>query len=429
MSNNITGVILGGGRGTRLAPLTLVRAKPAVSFAGKYRLIDIPISNCINSGIKRVFVLTQFMSASLHRHIMMTYHFDTFSNDFVEILAAQQTTEGGAWFQGTADAVRATLSYTTYYRSEQVLILSGDHLYRMDYRDPIKFHSEQQADITVCVHPVTRREAPDMGLLKLDENGRIEEFAEKPQNESVLDKFKAPPSFCKSLGLPSGEDRYLASMGIYIFKPDILMAALADREQTDFGREIIPSSIEKFKVMAYPFNDYWMDIGTIASFFEANISLAQPDPPFRLYQPRWPLYTHMRSLPPSRVIRSEIRDSLLVEGSDITGARITDSLVGVRSIIRRGSTLKDVIMMGADFYEGEEYMSTRETSDKDMPPIGIGESCVIERTILDKNARIGDGVVIKPKTGSKEIIKDNYWIRDGVTIIPKWAVIPPGTVI
>jgi glucose-1-phosphate adenylyltransferase len=429
MADNITGVILGGGRGTRLEPLTLVRAKPAVSFAGKYRLIDIPISNCINSGIKRVFVLTQFMSASLHRHIMMTYHFDTFSNDFVEILAAQQTHEGSSWFQGTADAVRATLEYTTYYRSEQVLILSGDHLYRMDYRDPIRFHRETESDITVCVHPVSRREAPGMGLLKLDDQGRIEEFSEKPKEESVLDSFRAPPSFIKSYGLPADSDRYLASMGVYIFKPDILMEALADKAQTDFGREIIPASIDRFKVTAYPFNDYWMDIGTIESFFEANISLAQPNPPFQLYHPRWPLYTHMRSLPPSRVIRSEIRDSLLVEGSDITGARITDSLIGVRSIIRRGSTLKEVIMMGADFYEGEEYTSNRETKEKNLPPIGIGESCVIEKSIIDKNARIGDGVVIRPKTGSKAITEDNYWVRDDVTIIPKWAVIPPGTII
>jgi glucose-1-phosphate adenylyltransferase len=424
---NVTSVILGGGQGTRLAPLTLVRAKPAVSFAGKYRLIDIPISNCINSGIKRVFVLTQFMSASLHRHIMKTYHFDTFSNDFVEILAAQQTLERSAWFQGTADAVRATLNYTTYYKSEQVLILSGDHLYRMDYRDCIGFHSGKKADITVCVSPVTREDAPQMGLLKIDETGRVTEFVEKPRESSVLDAFRAPEKLLRELGLEAGSDRYLASMGVYVFRPGALIEALAEQEQTDFGKEVIPSSIKKFRVVAYPFTDYWRDIGTIASFYESNIALAQRNPPFPLYRARWPIYTHTRSLPPSRVIRSEIRDSLLVEGSDITGARITDSIIGLRSIIREGANLKDVILMGADFYEGEEEMGSWEEAQGELSPMGVGRNCLIERAIIDKNARIGDDVIIRAKPDAPDCESATFWRRDGITIIPKWSTIPSGT--
>jgi glucose-1-phosphate adenylyltransferase len=426
---SITAVILGGGRGDRLAPLTRLRAKPAVPFAGKYRLIDIPISNCINSGIKRVFVLTQFMSASLHRHIMKTYQFDTFSNDFVEILAAQETQSGADWFQGTADAVRATLDYTTYYRSAQALILSGDHLYRMDYGDLISFHEETKAEITVCVHPVSRDEAPQMGLLKLGEGGRIVEFVEKPRDAAILDEFRTPQKLSSSLGLPPDSDRYLASMGVYLFDPDILAAALSDRDQTDFGKEIMPASIGRFRVVAYPFIDYWKDIGTIASFFEANLSLVKPDPPFPLHHPLWPFYTHMRALPPGRIIRSEIRDCLLAEGIDIAGARITESVIGVRSVIREGADLREVVLMGADFYEGEREAEEIPPNAGELPPMGIGKDCVIERAIIDKNARIGDGVVIRAGTDASDRRTENHWVRDGITIIPKGAVIRPGTVL
>lgn len=426
---SITAVILGGGRGDRLAPLTLLRAKPAVPFAGKYRLIDIPISNCINSGIKRVFVLTQFMSASLHRHIMKTYQFDTFSNDFVEILAAQETQTGAAWYQGTADAVRATLGYTTYYRSEQVLILSGDHLYRMDYGDLVAFHREKGAEITVCAHPVSREEAPQMGLLRLGEGGRIVEFMEKPKDPKVLDEFRTPRRLSAALGLDPEGDHYLASMGVYLFEPDALREALSERSQADFGKEIIPASIGRFRMIAYPFTDYWKDIGTIASFFEANISLVKPDPPFPLHHPLWPFYTHTRALPPSRIIRSEIRDSMIAEGIDIAGARISESVIGVRSIVREGTDLREVIMMGADFYEGEQEVGGFPVPGRDVPPMGVGKSCVIERAIIDKNARIGDGVVIRAKLAAPDLRFDNYWIRDGITIIPKGAVIPPGTVL
>ncbi len=426
---DVTAIILGGGRGTRLFPLTLERSKPAVSFVGKYRLIDIPISNCINSDIKRVFVLTQFLSASLHRHIMQTYNFDVFSDGFVDILAAEQTPQGEGWFQGTADAVRATLNHTTYYDSEQMLILSGDHLYRMDYRKLIATHRESRADITLCVFPCNREEAPRMGLLKVNEQGEVGEFVEKPQDPEVIARFGAPQRLFEDRGLASEEDRCLASMGIYVFEPRILLESLADNDQTDFGREVIPSAIGKYRVMAYPFVDYWQDIGTIGSFYEANIALAQAHSDFPLYLPGWPIYTRTRSLPPSRIIGSEIKDSLVVEGSDIQGASITDSIIGVRSNVREGSRLHDVVMFGADFFDGEQLLTRPRWSKGVPPPLGIGRNCLIERAIIDKNARIGDGVVIRARPDAANAENEFCWMRDGITIVPKGTFIPPGTVI
>ncbi|MFH0924338.1 MAG: glucose-1-phosphate adenylyltransferase [bacterium] len=426
--NNVIATILGGGRGTRLFPLTLERAKPAISFIGKYRLIDIPASNCINSGIRRIFVLTQFMSASLHRHIMQTYQFDNFTDGFVDILAAEQTPYCSDWFQGTADAVRATLIHTTYYKFQQMLILSGDHLYRMNYSDLIRFHRENRADITLCVYPVNRREASRMGLLKVDNRGLVEEFIEKPQDLDIIERFIAPDHICQSKGSSIKHESCLASMGIYVFEPKILNEILADKSYTDFGKEVIPSAIGKYRVMAYPFSGYWKDIGTIPTFFEANISLAQANPPFKLYESGWPFYTRTISLPPVRVIKTDIRDSLLVEGSDITGSKIVDSIVGMRSIIRDGSCLKDVVMLGADFYEGDKVLGNLEKKQKDnIPPLGIGRNCVIERAIIDKNARIGDEVTIKAKSEIDEFQSENYWVRDGIVVIPKGAVIPSGT--
>jgi glucose-1-phosphate adenylyltransferase len=424
-------LILGGGRGTRLFPLTLTRAKPAVSFAGKYRLIDIPISNCINSGLKRVFVLTQFLSASMHRHIMQTYQFDIFTDGFVDILAAEQTPKGAEWFQGTADAVRATLNHTTYYRSRQVLILSGDHLYRMNYADLVGYHRQNEAEITICVCPVPRTEASRMGLLRVDGRGDVVEFAEKPKDPAVLDHFRAPPELFASQGLQldGHQEWFLGSMGVYVFQPDVLVEELADPSQTDFGKEIIPAAINRRRVKVFPFIGYWQDIGTIGSFFDANISLAQATPPFSLYEPRWPIYTRTRSLPPSRVIGSEIRDSLVVEGSDINGAQITDSIIGVRSCVRKETQLRDVVMLGADFYEGEQVLYGGEPPGPHTPPLGIGRGCTIERAIIDKNARIGDGVVIRNKQGQPDFEGDTYWIRDGVTIVKKGVVLAAGTVI
>jgi len=425
---DVTAVILGGGRGTRLFPLTLERAKPAVAFAGKYRLIDLPISNCINSGIKRVFVLTQFLSASLHRHIMQTYAFDNFTDGFIDILAAEQTPQGSDWFQGTADAVRATMHHTSYYRSQDTLILSGDHLYRMDYADLVEYHRDTDADISICAYPVERSVASEMGLMSVSPDGEIKEFVEKPTDEAVINAYKAPTKLFEDRGIQLNGERFLASMGIYVFKQGVLGELLKNKEHTDFGHDVIPSALANCKVMAYPFNGHWMDIGTITSFFEANIALAQPEPPFSLYSPKQPIYTRSRSLPPSRIIRSEIRDSLVVEGSDVTGAFISDSIVGVRSIIKRGTVLRDVVMLGADFYENEEVL-TVEDSDEGLPELGIGRSCVIERAILDKNVRIGDNVVIRARPDVKEFKGDLHWIIDGITIIPKGTVIPPGTTI
>ncbi len=422
-----TAVILGGGRGTRLFPLTYERAKPAVSFAGKYRLIDIPMSNCINSGIKRTFVLTQFLSASLHRHIMQTYQFDVFSNGFVDILAAEQTPQRSDWFQGTADAVRATLNHTMYYNPDQILILSGDHLYRMDYRELLGFHQKTNADITICVYPVTFAEAPQLGLLKVDESGIVREFREKPKERRVLEQFSAPRTIFEQKGLVFDEERCLASMGIYVFEREVMLKLLEDQNNTDFGKDVIPSALDNFKVMAYPFGNYWKDIGTISSFFEANISLAQAEPPFELYFPDWPIYTRTRSLPPSRVIQSKIRDSLLVEGSDIVGAHINNSIIGMRATVRKGTEFHNVVMMGADFFDGEQEQIEMKNPKKAVPALGIGKKCYIENAIIDKNARIGDGVVIKSKKTEKDYQGEYFWLCDGITVIPKGAIIPPGT--
>jgi glucose-1-phosphate adenylyltransferase len=424
---DVTAVILGGGRGTRLYPLTLERAKPAVGFAGKYRLIDVPISNCINSDIRRIYVLTQFLSASLHRHIMQTYQFDTFTDGFVEILAAEQTHRGEAWYQGTADAVRASLRNVNYYRSDAILILSGDQLYRMDYKDFVSYHRDSKADITIAAYPVTREDAPRMGLLKADAKGRIVEFAEKPKDPKVIEKFRAPKDLLARCGLSENEPRYLGSMGIYVFDPVVLAESLSDTGQIDFGKEVIPSSISKCKVMAYPFNGYWEDIGTIKSFYEANIAMAKPNPAFPLYLPGQPIYTRQRNLPPSRIERSEISESLVVEGCDINGAKIKDSVVGLRSVIGEGTELNGVVMMGADYYEGEKFLQTWESAHKDAPRLGIGKNCRIERAIIDKNARIGDSVTITAKPEDTEVEGQNFWVRDGIVVIPRNGVIKPGT--
>lgn len=424
---DVTAIILGGGRGTRLFPLTLERAKPAVSFVGKYRLIDIPISNCINSGIKRMFVLTQFLSASLHRHIMQTYRFDTFSDGFIDILAAEQTPHRDSWFEGTADAVRATLNHTTYYDSNETLILSGDHLYRMDYAELLAEHRESGADITICVYPSPEEEASQLGLLRVDDKGQVNEFAEKPKTLELIRKFRAPKKIFKNKDIDIEGDRFLASMGIYVFNTRTLVSILNENTQEDFGKHIIPWSIDKYKLMAYPFAGYWKDIGNISTFFEANISLAQPDPPFKLYYPRWPIYTRMRSLPPTRIIGSSIKDSLVVEGSDIIGADIEDSIIGVRSIVKKGSKLKEVVMLGADFYEGEEVLFKENGNTKNLPRLGIGKNCFIEHCIIDKNVRIGDNVTIKRKPRGSNLDGSDIWVRDGITIIPKGTIIPPNS--
>lgn len=424
---NVTAIILGGGRGTRLFPLTLERSKPAVGFAGKYRLIDIPISNCINSGLKKVFVLTQFLSASLHRHIMQTYAFDTFTDGFIDILAAEQTPDRDAWFQGTSDAVRATLNHTMYYDSDEIVILGGDHLYRMDYSEMVMHHRESGADITLAVYPVVRDEASRMGLLRAGANGEVVEFVEKPTDEAVINRFTAPKELFSAHGVNITGDKYLASMGIYVFSPKALRELLEDEKKTDFGKEVIPDAIATHKVVAYPFNSYWRDIGTVGAFFEANMELVRKDPEFNLYRGGWPLYTRTRSLPPSSIINSEINNSLVVEGSSVVGASINNCILGVRSHVGEGSVLKDVIMQGNDFYDGEQNLFDQEQNRG--PLLGVGNNCRIERCIIDKNARIGDNVVIEPMPDVTEYEGKHRWIRDGISVIPKGTVIPPGTVL
>ncbi|MBR4986087.1 MAG: glucose-1-phosphate adenylyltransferase [Proteobacteria bacterium] len=427
--NRVVAVILGGGRGSRLFPLTHERAKPAVPLFGKYRLIDVTISNCINSGINKVFVLTQFLSASLHRHIMMAYKFDSFSKGFVEILAAEQTERSQDWFMGTADAVRATLHHIRHFATEDTLILSGDHLYRMDYSKMIEHHRDMDAGLTLAVYLVNRDDASRMGLLRVDEQGYVVEFVEKPKDPEVIERFRAPEHLCRQVGLNPDDGWYLASMGVYVFKSKLLSDCLTSDSADDFGSQIIPSLIGKVKIATHLHEGYWADIGTISAFFQANIQATQVNPPFPLYCPGHPIFTHMRSLAPARVIRSAIRDSLVAEGTDLHGAIISDSVIGVRSIVRPGATLKEVVMFGSDYYEEENpHLLDDEEVASDIP-LGIGRNVTIEHCIIDKNARIGDDVIIRRQPEGLNYDGEFYYVRDGITVIPRGAVVPPKSLI
>ena len=409
--NDVLGIIMGGGRGSRLHPLTAMRSKPAVPIAGKYRLIDIPISNCINSGIYRVAILTQFNSVSLHRHISQAYNFDVFHTGWVEILAAEQTPESADWYQGTADAVRKQLFEIQATGAEYVLILAGDHLYRMDYREMAGFHWEKQADITVAVQPVVRGEASRFGILKVESDGKISAFVEKPKDPEVQKKF---------ISRPHDDARpFLGSMGIYIFKTSVLIDLLTNfPKHDDFGGDIIPEAIKSLKVFGYDFDGYWEDIGTIRSFYETNLKLTSQNPPFNFYDPKAPIYTHARFLPGSIVEDSKLQDVMIAEGSRIRKADITHSIIGIRSQISEGTVIKDSIVMGADYYEPKK---NREV------PLGIGKNCHIESAILDKNVQIGDGVVIRAFPRDKDIDHELYYVRDGVVVIAKDTMVPPGT--
>jgi glucose-1-phosphate adenylyltransferase len=409
--NDILGVILGGGRGTRLYPLTKMRSKPAVPIAGKYRLIDIPISNCINSGIHRIAILTQFNSVSLHRHITNTYHFDAFHTGWVQILAAEQTMVSAGWYQGTADAVRKQLFEIQTTGAEYVLILAGDHLYRMDYTGLAEYHWEKQADITVAVQPVAKEDAPRFGLLKREEDGLISSFVEKPKDPKVQQRF---------VSRDDPERPYLGSMGIYLFNTQVLIDLLKYHlSQDDFGGEIIPESIRSHEVYGFDFEGYWEDIGTIRSFYETNLKLTTANPPFNFYDPSAPIYTHARFLPGSVVEDSELENVLLAEGCRIRKAEIEHSILGVRSQVAAGAHIKDSIMMGADYFDSE-------TTPRDVP-LGIGQNCFIEGAILDKNVRLGEGVVIKPFPNSRDLDRETWFVRDGIVVIPKSTEIPAGT--
>jgi glucose-1-phosphate adenylyltransferase len=411
-------IILGGGRGTRLYPLTKLRAKPAVPLAGRYRLIDIPISNCINSGINRVFVLTQFLSTSLARHIYETYKFDIFSKGFVELLPAEQTLSSEDWYQGTADAVRRQLHRISSRAPDHVLILAGDHLYRTDYRHFLDVHVETGADVTIGVLPIPSADAPRFGVLQTDEQDHIVRFAEKPSDQTLLDAL---------ISTPGSERPHLGSMGIYVFRREALEELLASVDGTDFGKHIIPAAIERMHVHAWRFDSYWEDIGTIASFYEANLRLTRHDRPFGFHDRRYPIYTRPRFLPGSQVAGSTIDDALIGDGCRLNGAEIRGCVIGQRSMVRRDSVLEGVVMLGADWYEHAQDQEENERLGQ--PPMGIGRGCHISRAIIDKNARIGDGVVIASHAGhpDRDDPQERWFVRDGVVVVPKDTIIPPGT--
>lgn len=427
---DVVTIILGGGRGERLYPLTKHRAKPALPLAGKYRLIDIPVSNCINSEFMRIYVLTQFNSASLNQHIAKTYHFSHFTRGFVEVLAAQQTPSSPDWFQGTADAVRKTLSVMTPSRSEYFLILSGDHLYRMDYRVFFNHHLQSKADISIAVVPVDERQASGFGLMKIDERGRIVDFKEKPTGKA-LESMQVDTTVVGFDPQNASRAPYLASMGIYIFNRKTLQTLLSrDTQHTDFGHHIIPQAIHEFNVHAYAFRGYWEDIGTIETFFRANLDLVrQPKPVFSFYDAEFPIYTRPRSLPPTKILDTRVSESMISDGCIIRTASLTNSVVGIRSRLEENTNVENSLLMGADYYQSDA--GRLKDLAAGIPPVGIGANTVIRNAIIDKNARIGKNVQIinKENVSNVEREREGYWIRNGIVIIIKDTVIPDNTVI
>src|SRR3989441_4665205 len=425
---NLLAVILGGGAGSRLFPLTRDRSKPAVPLGGKYRLVDVPISNCINSDVIRMFVLTQYNSASLNRHIATTFRFSPFADGFVEVLAAEQTPESGEWFQGTADAVRQVLPHIRDWRIETLLILSGDHLYRMDYRKFLKRHYDTNADITISVIPIPPDSASEFGLLKTEAAGRIIEFREKPTGET-LERMRVDTT---SFGLSPDEASarpFLASMGIYVFKYERLEEVLAeDTARLDFGKEVIPASIHNYNVQAFLFDGYWEDIGTIGAFYKANLDMTAAIPPFNLFDAEAPLLSRARYLPPSKFDDCEIRDSIISDGCIINGAKINRSVIGLRSRIGAGTRLDASYMMGADYYQSLEELARDHAAGR--PRVGIGAGSVISRAIIDKNARIGSSVRLVNEAGIENADGEggSYYIRDRIIIVPKNAVVKDGTI-
>ncbi|MGB0153027.1 MAG: glucose-1-phosphate adenylyltransferase [Verrucomicrobiales bacterium] len=423
--SNTLAIIMGGGQGTRLFPLTHKRSKPAVPLAGKYRIVDIPISNCINSGIRQMYVLTQFNSESLNRHVTNAYKFDHFGENFVHILAAQQTPGDDNWYQGTADAVRQNLSYFLERPYKYFLILSGDQLYRMDYRRMLKQHKETGADLTIATTPVNRDPARAFGLMHTDDNSRITRFVEKPgDNDEVLDQLIMPKVLLKSAGIPEDEERFQASMGIYLFNREVLEEAL-DNNLEDFGGDIIPGIIKNKSVYSHTFQGYWEDIGTIKSFYESNLEVTKIIPQFNFFDPHNPIYTRARLLPASKINNANIEQALLSDGCIITKAHIKRSIIGVRSVIESGCEITDTIIMGSDYYNKQEVSRKGKVTET---PLFIGENTKIHKAIIDKNACIGKNVVIHP---GDRINENNEWcyVRDGIIVVPKGKNIPDGTVV
>jgi glucose-1-phosphate adenylyltransferase len=415
--NDVMTLILGGGRGARLFPLTHMRSKPAVPLGGKYRLIDIPISNCLHAGLKRIFVLTQFNSASLNRHIAQTYRLDMFSEGFVEVLAAEQTPESSDWFQGTADAVRQAARHFTGYDADHYLILAGDHVYRMDLCELIDSHIEDGADITIAAQPVSRADATQMGIFRFDAQGRISGFEEKPNDARLGEMGGSIPKGTPPSGT-TPDKPFIASMGIYVFSREVLLAML-EQPGIDFGKEIIPRALGIHRVNPYIFRGYWADVGTIQAFYEANIQLTRRSPPFNFFHPLRPVYTHQRFLPPSRFFDCRINSSIVSEGCYLDQCEVTDSVVSIRTRVSAGTKISRSVLLGADFYEDEPQ----------AVPLGVGRDVVLDRVIVDKNAHIGDGVQMVNAANVSEADGNGYFIRNGIIIVPKGAVVPQGTTV
>jgi glucose-1-phosphate adenylyltransferase len=424
MSKKVLAVILGGGAGTRLYPLTASRSKPAVPIAGKYRLVDIPISNCLNSGIDRMFVLTQFNSASLNRHIKNTYHFSAFSSAFVDILAAEQTPDNPTWYQGTADAVRQCLRHLGPFEAEYILILSGDQLYQMNFMEMLNNHIQMKAEITIATIPVADREASEFGILKKDSEGFITSFIEKPKKEVLKDWTSDTGTSMQQQGR-----NYLASMGIYIFNRQLLQDLLQNEyvEATDFGKEILPQSIDKYKVISYQYDGYWTDIGNIYSFFEANLGLTKEIPDFNLFDNNNAIYTRARMLPPAKISGTTLEKTIIAEGCIINASRIESSVIGIRTRIGIGTTIVSSYLMGIDYYETIEEI--KHDKEHGLPSVGIGDRCYIRNCIVDKNCRIGDDVRINGGSHLENTDHSLYTVKDGIVVVKKGAVIPNGFVI
>ena len=421
MTSDTLAIILGGGQGARLFPLTATRSKPAVPIGGKYRLIDVPISGCLHADIRRIFVLTQFNSASLNRHISGTYRLDRFSGGFVDILAAEQTPDNPHWYQGTADAVRQAVRHFTQHEAQYDLILAGDHLYRMDYCELVDAHKGNRADITIAAQPVDPETATQMGIFRFDRTGNIVAFEEKPKPPRLAEIGRSIPPGA-TFATHTDEQPFMASMGVYVFTRRVLLEMLEREPGVDFGRELIPNALGKYTVKSFLYHGYWADVGTIESFYEANVMLGRPGAPFRFWDPKQPIYTHLRHLPGSRMTDCQIRNSIVSEGCYLDRCTVTDSIVGIRSFVEEGSTIEDSVLLGADFYEDGDPPSGR-------PALGIGRHVHLNRVIVDKNARIGDGARLVNERNVEHTDGNGYYIRGGIIVVPKGGVIAPGTVV
>jgi glucose-1-phosphate adenylyltransferase len=423
---NVVGVIMAGGQGSRLYPLTKVRSKPAVPVAGRFRLIDIALSNCIHSNVRSIFVLTQFASESLHRHIFTTYRFDSFHRDFITLLSAQQTLDNRNWYQGTADAVRQNLDFIED-AGALVLVLSGDHLYRMDYRKFVDFHVSSGAEISIALTPVRAEQAHDLGVMKVDSRGRITEFREKPKDAADIERMRVDESIFERFGAPANGRTHLASMGVYLFSQSVLRDLLAHTDSRDFGKEVIPHAIGERKVFGHFFDGYWEDIGTIRTFFDAHMDLTRPLPKFDFYDEERPIFTFPRFLPGCKILGADVANAILCEGSIVNRSRIRDAIVGIRSRVGENDRLERAVIMGADTYESREDIARNR--ERGVPAVGIGNDCEIRNAIVDKNARIGHGVRLVNANGVAAATAENYSIVDGIIVIPKGAIVPDGTVI